>query len=221
MKWKIKSKLSTRTYLLVFIYLYFRKRNMEREQDEIKKENTLRKQEIQQLQEVIELKKKDAEREKKYLKEALEEQEMLKTQLSSDELFVLPQNIQKDIEKLRRQNEVQKRSKDSLTNEINALIAKLRDDSGRLSEKESDFERTKIISEEEKIKLERNQQNENKMSHDLLAERDRTHELQIDLTALEMQIKHSTQERKSVQEQEHIIEHVSFQMFATFFGVIF
>ena len=38
------------------------------------------------------------------------------------------------------------------------------------------------------------------MTHDLLAERDRTHELQIDLTALELQMKHSTQDRKSVQE---------------------
>ena len=79
-----------------------RKRNMEREQDEIKKDNIEKKQEIQQLQEFIEVKKKDAEREKKYLKEALEEQETLKNQLSSDELFVLPQNIQKDIDKLKK-----------------------------------------------------------------------------------------------------------------------
>merc|ERR1711976_771141 len=48
----------------------------------------------------------------------------------------------------------------------------------------------------EKIKLERNQQNENKMTHDLLAERDRTHELQIDLASLELQIKHAVQEKK-------------------------
>ncbi len=62
----------------------------------------MRKQEIQQIQEVIDVKKKDAEREKKYLKEALEEQETLKNQLSSDELFVLPQNIEKEIDKLKK-----------------------------------------------------------------------------------------------------------------------
>ena len=45
--------------------------------------------------------------------------------------------------------------------------------------------------EEERIKLERNQQNENKLTHDLLAERDRTHELQIDLAECEMRLKHS------------------------------
>jgi len=43
------------------------------------------------------------------------------------------------------------------------------------------------------------------MSHDLLAERDRTHELQIDLTALEMQIKHSLQDRKSIQGMNHYL----------------
>ena len=89
---------------------YFRKRNLEREQDEIKKENTQRKQEIQTLKEVIELKKNEAEREKKYLKEALEEQEELKNQLSSDE-FNLPQTLEKDIDKLKRQNDNQKRAK--------------------------------------------------------------------------------------------------------------
>lgn len=31
------------------------------------------------------------------------------------------------------------------------------------------------------------------MTHDLLAERDRTHELQIDLASLELQIKHAVQ----------------------------
>ena len=90
--------------------MVFRKRNLEREQDEIKKENTQRKQEIQTLKEVIELKKNEAEREKKYLKEALEEQEELKNQLSSDE-FNLPQTLEKDIDKLKRQNDNQKRAK--------------------------------------------------------------------------------------------------------------
>ena len=104
----IKSKL---TLDLSWKYLfYFRKRNLEREQDEIKKENTQRKQEIQTLKEVIELKKNEAEREKKYLKEALEEQEELKNQLSSDE-FNLPQTLEKDIDKLKRQNDNQKRAK--------------------------------------------------------------------------------------------------------------
>ena len=93
-----------------FIFIIFRKRNLEREQDEIKKENTQRKQEIQTLKEVIELKKNEAEREKKYLKEALEEQEELKNQLSSDE-FNLPQTLEKDIDKLKRQNDNQKRAK--------------------------------------------------------------------------------------------------------------
>ena len=58
-----------------------RKRNLEREQDEIKKENQQRRQEIDQLKEMINTKKDEAEREKKYLKEALEEQEQLKNQL--------------------------------------------------------------------------------------------------------------------------------------------
>ena len=40
---------------------------------------------------MITAKKDEAEREKKYLKEALEEQEQLKNQLSSDELLTLPQ----------------------------------------------------------------------------------------------------------------------------------
>ena len=93
--------------------MFPRKRNLEREQDEIKKENTQRKQEIQTLKEVIELKKNEAEREKKYLKEALEEQEELKNQLSSDE-FNLPQTLEKDIDKLKRLNDNQKRAKAGL-----------------------------------------------------------------------------------------------------------
>lgn len=68
-----------------------RKRVLERESDEIKKENQQRRQEIEQLKEMITAKKDEAEREKKYLKEALEEQEQLKNQLSSDELLTLPQ----------------------------------------------------------------------------------------------------------------------------------
>lgn len=97
------------------IFFILRKRNLEREQDEIKKENTQRKQEIQTLKEVIELKKNEAEREKKYLKEALEEQEELKNQLSSDE-FNLPQTLEKDIDKLKRQNDNQKRAKAGFQN---------------------------------------------------------------------------------------------------------
>ena len=111
--------------------------------------------------------------------------------------------------------------------EINILNGKLKEESNLLNEKENDFEKTKMISEEEKIKLERNQvshqwviithliwliqQNENKMSHDLLAERDRTHELQIDLTALEMQIKHSLQDRKSIQGMNHYLLVISYE----------
>jgi len=172
-----------------------KKRNLEREQDEIKKENTQRKQEIQTLREVIELKKHEAEREKKYLKEALEEQEELKNQLSSDE-FNLPQTLEKDIDKLKRQNDNQKRAKEKLALEISALNTKLAQEADIYEEKGKEFEKIKIHSEEEKIKLERNQQNENKMTHDLLAERDRTHELQIDLASLELQIKHAVQEKK-------------------------
>ena len=41
---------------------------------------------------MITAKKDEAEREKKYLKEALEEQEQLKNHLSSDELLTLPQD---------------------------------------------------------------------------------------------------------------------------------
>lgn len=172
-----------------------RKRNLEREQDEIKKENTQRRQEIQTLREVIEVKKNEAEREKKYLKDALEEQELLKNQLSSEE-FNLPQAIEKDIEKLKRLNDSQKRAKEKLSMEISALNDKLAEEAERYDEKGAEFDRFKIQSEDEKIKLERNQQNENKMTHDLLAERDRTHELQIDLASLELQIKHSIQEKK-------------------------
>jgi len=172
-----------------------KKRNLEREQDEIKKENTQRKQEIQTLKEVIELKKNEAEREKKYLKEALEEQEELKNQLSSDE-FNLPQTLEKDIDKLKRQNDNQKRAKEKLALEITTLNEKLAQEANLYEEKGKEFERIKLQSEEEKIKLERNQQNENKMTHDLLAERDRTHELQIDLASLELQIKHAVQEKK-------------------------
>ena len=36
------------------------------------------------------------------------------------------------------------------------------------------------------------------MTHDLLAERDRTHELQIDLASLELQIKHAVQVEKKM-----------------------
>jgi len=41
--------------------------------------------------------------------------------------------------------------------EINILNGKLKEESNLLNEKENDFEKTKMISEEEKIKLERNQ----------------------------------------------------------------
>ena len=109
----IKSKF--KPFPKIYIFIIFRKRNLEREQDEIKKENTQRKQEIQTLKEVIELKKNEAEREKKYLKEALEEQEELKNQLSSDE-FNLPQTLEKDIDKLKRQNDNQKRAKAGFQN---------------------------------------------------------------------------------------------------------
>ena len=71
----------------------------------------------------------------------------------------------------------------------------------KLSAKKSEYERTKLLKEEERIKLERNQQNENKLTHDLLAERDRTHELQIDLAECEMKLKHSVAERKREQER--------------------
>ena len=65
------------------------------------------------------------------------------------------------------------------------------DENEKLQAKQSEFESTKMQKEEERIKLERNQQNENKLTHDLLAERDRTHELQIDLAECEMRLKHS------------------------------
>ena len=74
------------------------------------------------------------------------------------------------------------------------------DENEKLQAKQSEFESTKMQKEEERIKLERNQQNENKLTHDLLAERDRTHELQIDLAECEMRLKHSVAERKREQE---------------------
>merc|ERR1739838_985344 len=166
-----------------------RKRNLEREQDEIKKENQQRRQEIDQLKEMINTKKDEAEREKKYLKEAMEEQEQLKNQLSSDDLFTLPQTLEKDIDKLKRQSDIQNKVKERLVGEIEQIEKKLNEESEKLKSKE-----------EERIKLERNQQNENKLTHDLLAERDRTHELQIDLAECEMKLKHSVQERKREQE---------------------
>ena len=49
------------------------------------------------------------------MKEALEEQEELKNQLSSDE-FNLPQTLEKDIDKLKRQNDNQKRAKAGFQN---------------------------------------------------------------------------------------------------------
>merc|ERR1711892_797780 len=119
-----------------------RKRNLEREQDEIN-------------------------REKKYLKEALEEQEQLKNTLSSDNLFTLPQQLEKDIDKLKRQSDTQAKVKERLLAEIDQIEKKL---------------------------------NDNKLTHDLLAERDRTHELQIDLAECEMKLKHCIQERKREQE---------------------
>ena len=84
-------------------------------------------------------------------------------------------------------------SKEKLALEITTLNEKLAQEANLYEEKGKEFEKIKLQSEEEKIKLERNQQNENKMTHDLLAERDRTHELQIDLASLELQIKHAVQ----------------------------
>ena len=81
----------------------------------------------------------------------------------------------------------------TLALEITTLNEKLAQEANLYEEKGKEFEKIKLQSEEEKIKLERNQQNENKMTHDLLAERDRTHELQIDLASLELQIKHAVQ----------------------------
>merc|ERR1711892_94329 len=176
------------------------KRNLEREQDEIKRENQQRRQEIEQLKELIKTKRDEADREKKYLKEALEEQEQLKNTLSSDDLFTLPQQLEKDIDKLKRQSDTQSKVKERLLAEIDQIEKKLNDESEKLKSKATEFEVTKMQKEEERIKLERNQQNENKLTHDLLAERDRTHELQIDLAECEMKLKHCIQERKREQE---------------------
>merc|ERR1711911_529358 len=170
----IKSKFALGPSQNYIFFIIFRKRNLEREQDEIKKENTQRKQEIQTLKEVIELKKNEAEREKKYLKEALEEQEELKNQLSSDE-FNLPQTLEKDIDKLKRQNDNQKRAKEKLALEITTLNEKLAQEANLYEEKGKEFEKIKLQSEEKKKKKKKKKKNENKMTHDLLAERDRTH----------------------------------------------
>ena len=69
-----------------------------------------------------------------------------------------------------------------------------------LKQKQAEFDSARLQADEERIKLERNQQSENRMSHDLLLEKDRSHELTIDLTQLELNVKHATQDRKHNQE---------------------
>merc|ERR1719410_1440692 len=101
---------------------------------------------------------------------------------------------------MKTRNYRQNRIKERLLAEITQTEKKLNDENEKLQAKQSEFESTKMQKEEERIKLERNQQNENKLTHDLLAERDRTHELQIDLAECEMRLKHSVAERKREQE---------------------
>ena len=88
-------------------------------------------------------------------------------------MFTLPQTLEKDIDKLKRQSEIQNKVKERLVGEIEQIEKKLKEESEKLKAKEKEFETSKMQKEEERIKLERNQQNENKLTHDLLAERDR------------------------------------------------
>ena len=55
-----------------------------------------------------------------------EEQEQLKNQLSSDDLFTLPQALEKDIEKLKRQSDSQNKIQQRLTAEMEQIEKKLK-----------------------------------------------------------------------------------------------
>jgi len=177
-----------------------RKRELEREEEDLKKENNSKRQEIEQLHLALAQKSKDSEREQTELKSALEEQENLRTELIGPELHSAPQQLQKELDKLKRQNELSKSRKDKCQESINKLNEEINHESQSLKQKQAEFDSARLQADEERIKLERNQQSENRMSHDLLLEKDRSHELTIDLTQLELNVKHATQDRKHNQE---------------------
>jgi len=177
-----------------------RKRELEREEEELKKENNTKRQEIEQLRIALEQKNRDAEREQTELKSALEEQENLCAELVGPELHSAPQQLQKEMDKLKRLNEQNRNKKEKLQEALNQLTKEIENESEGLKQKQADFSDARTHGEEEKIKLERNQQSENRMSHDLLLEKDRAHNLQIDLTELELNVVHATQDRKHNQE---------------------
>jgi len=74
---------------------------------------------------------KDSEREQTELKSALEEQENLRTELIGPELHSAPQQLQKELDKLKRQNELSKSRKDKCQESINKLNEEINHESQR------------------------------------------------------------------------------------------
>merc|ERR1712142_299172 len=177
-----------------------RKRELEREEEELKKENNQKRQEIEQLKIAIEQKLRDAEREQNELKSALEQQESLCAELVGPELHSAPQQLQKEMDKLKREHEQNRIKKERAQEAANRLSDDIAAETETLKKKQAEFAAAKAAAEEEKIKLERNQQNENRIAHEMRSERDRAHNLQLDLAELELNVTHATQDRKHHQE---------------------
>ena len=100
------------------------------------------------------------------------------------------------MEKIRHVNEQTRSKRDKLQEDITKLNDTIKDEQASIHLKQSEFKDAKTQAEDEKIRLERFQQEENKLNHDLLMEKDRAHNIKIDMAESEVNLQHVMQERK-------------------------
>merc|ERR1712131_361235 len=173
-----------------------RRRALERETEELIKESHTKRQEIDQLKIALVQKAKDSDREKEELQQAVDEQENLRAELIGPNLHNMPQQLQREMEKIRQANENTRSKRDKLEEDISKLSEKIKDEQVAIQLKQSEFKDAKTCAEDEKIRLERFQQEENKLNHELLMEKDRAHNIKIDMAESEVNLQHVMQERK-------------------------
>ena len=92
------------------------------------------------------------------MKSALEEQDRLRTELVGNELHNLPQQLQRKIDTLRRQIEKDVQNKINVLKTLSVCNSDITKEHMSLKQRQSESEAARVQAEEERIRLERNQQ---------------------------------------------------------------
>lgn len=177
-----------------------KKRDLEREEEELRKENRQRRTEISQLKIAVEQKVKEAEREARELKECMDEQDELRNKLVCPEIHNVPQQLQKESDKLMKILEKERLARDKVMMHFRALDEKYRVESEINRQKIGDYDAVKMEHEDIRIAIERAKQREQKLNHDLAVEADRQHEQNIEMTELQLKFKHRKAEKQHASE---------------------